>query len=524
MYKSAVFAKLRRAAFVVRGCGFMGALAFCPALTASNVTLAWNATSDPEVQGYNCYYGVASRVYIRTIPVGNATTVTLTNLPDGLTYYFAATTYNAAGVESEYSDEVSFTLPEIGNSGPKATLITNGPGSISPNLSKRQLTAGRTYAVTARPGPGQAFAGWVGSINSSAPTLSFVLASNLLLQANFIPSPFIPAQGAYNGLFFEPAQVRQESSGAFSVALSSRGSYSGRLQTGSLRLGFSGQLALDCQATNTIHHAGAATLVLQLRVGVGLQADTISGTLASDTWTATLSGDRAVFNSRTNPLFLPRTWTVVFPGQDGDPSLPAGDGFGSVRISAGGLAVLAGTLADGTRLAQSATLSRQSLWPLYAPLYHGQGSLLSWLAVTNLNGGQLTGSANWIKPADARAPYYPAGFNFQSQAFGSVYQPPPDATQPPLDLPAASVAFMGGALPSSFADTITLISASQVVVQNGSRLTLSFLPSTGVFKGTVADPAGAGNYPFAGAVLQQLNVGYGLLLHSDQSSRVVLSP
>jgi hypothetical protein len=502
----------------------MAALAFCPALTASNVTLAWNATFDPEVQGYNCYYGVASRVYIRAIPAGDATTITLTNLPDGLTYYFAATTYNAAGVESEYSDEVSFTLPETGNSGPKATLATNGIGSISPNLGKQQLKAGRTYAVTARPGPGQAFSGWVGSINSSAPTLSFVLASNLLLQANFIPSPFIPAQGAYNGLFFEPAQVRQESSGAFSVAVSPRGSYSGRLLIGSLRLGFSGQLALDCQATNIIHRTGADPLVLQLRVGTGLEADTISGALSGNTWTATLSGDRAVFNSRTNSLSLPRTWTVVFPGQDGDPSLPAGDGFGSIRISAGGLAVVAGTLADGTRLAQSATLSRQSLWPLYAPLYHGQGSLLSWLAVTNLNGSQLTGSANWIKPADAGAPYYPDGFNFQSQAIGSVYQPPSDATQPPLDLPTASVTFMGGALSSPFADAVTLMSASQVVVQDGGHLTLRFLPSTGVFKGSVAAPAGAGNYPFAGAVLQQPNLGYGFLLLSGKSSRVVLSP
>jgi hypothetical protein len=55
--------------------------------------------------------GLSSGNYTQTIGVGNATAVTVTNLISGSTYYFAVTAYNAAGVDSLYSNEVSYTVP-----------------------------------------------------------------------------------------------------------------------------------------------------------------------------------------------------------------------------------------------------------------------------------------------------------------------------------------------------------------------------------------------------------------------------
>ncbi len=77
----------------------------------ASVTLAWNPISNPLVAGYNIYYGGASGVYTNEISAGTATNLTFSNLVFGATYYFAATTYSAAGAESAMSSAVVYTVP-----------------------------------------------------------------------------------------------------------------------------------------------------------------------------------------------------------------------------------------------------------------------------------------------------------------------------------------------------------------------------------------------------------------------------
>jgi hypothetical protein len=77
----------------------------------ANVTLAWNPSSNPLVAGFNIYYGGASGVYTNKTSVGAATSFTFSNLVYGATYYFAATTYSAAGAESALSGAVAYTVP-----------------------------------------------------------------------------------------------------------------------------------------------------------------------------------------------------------------------------------------------------------------------------------------------------------------------------------------------------------------------------------------------------------------------------
>ena len=92
-------------------------------VSASEVTLAWDASTDPTVTGYNIYCGGASRVYTNIVDAGNATSVTISNLVPTATYYFAATTYNLAGLESDYSLEASYTVPLATNTfNPQPTL------------------------------------------------------------------------------------------------------------------------------------------------------------------------------------------------------------------------------------------------------------------------------------------------------------------------------------------------------------------------------------------------------------------
>jgi hypothetical protein len=94
---------------------FRSANASVPKAKAS-VTLAWDAnasTSDPntDTAGYLIHIGTERGIYTQSIDAGKSTSVTVSKLDHGTTYYFAATAYNAAHVESPFSNEVSFTAP-----------------------------------------------------------------------------------------------------------------------------------------------------------------------------------------------------------------------------------------------------------------------------------------------------------------------------------------------------------------------------------------------------------------------------
>lgn len=78
---------------------------------AYSVTLAWDPNTEPDIAGYRMYYGTESGVYTQIINVGNVTNYTVTNLNVGPIYYFAVTCYNTSGLESEFSNEVSFGYP-----------------------------------------------------------------------------------------------------------------------------------------------------------------------------------------------------------------------------------------------------------------------------------------------------------------------------------------------------------------------------------------------------------------------------
>jgi hypothetical protein len=82
------------------------------ALASGQVTLAWDANSEP-VAGYKVYYGVGSQVYPFVVVAGDVTSLTLSNLQEGVTYYFAATAYNSAGLESDFSAEINYLVPRI---------------------------------------------------------------------------------------------------------------------------------------------------------------------------------------------------------------------------------------------------------------------------------------------------------------------------------------------------------------------------------------------------------------------------
>jgi hypothetical protein len=99
------------------------ALLHNPVQAGQSVSLAWGPSVDPSVVGYNIYDGVASQTYTNKISAGNVTSVTISNLVEGTTYYFVVTAYNAVGLESPPSNEVSYFVP---------LSVVNQPPTLNP--------------------------------------------------------------------------------------------------------------------------------------------------------------------------------------------------------------------------------------------------------------------------------------------------------------------------------------------------------------------------------------------------------
>jgi hypothetical protein len=82
-----------------------------PAAASQRVDLTWKPSPNPNVAGYQIYYGPASRNYTNSSLFGKVTKGTIAGLLEGATYYFSAKTKNSAGVESAFSNEASYAVP-----------------------------------------------------------------------------------------------------------------------------------------------------------------------------------------------------------------------------------------------------------------------------------------------------------------------------------------------------------------------------------------------------------------------------
>lgn len=147
----------QRAAKKVSLGGWVGLLILIaqPVVAATSVPLAWNPSLDVNVAGYKIYYGVASQTYTNWVDVGNVTNVVINGLMAGNTYYFAATTYDVSGVESDFSNEAVYALtaapvyqaPSLNT--PTNLTINENAGQQTVSLTGISLGSGQTLTLAA---------------------------------------------------------------------------------------------------------------------------------------------------------------------------------------------------------------------------------------------------------------------------------------------------------------------------------------------------------------------------------------
>ena len=390
-----------------------------------SVDILWQPSPDTNVIGYNLYYGTSSRGYTNEISLGNTTSATISGLVGGVTYYFAATSYDATGDESDFSNEISYNIP-----------------------------------------------------------------TSVIFLSNLHP-------GSFGGLFYEQDAVRLQSAGGFNLSVTAAGKYSGMLQMSAGKLVFSGQFGTLCQATNSIARKHTNALTVNFSLGSSNQ---VLGSVSDGQWTANLYGERNGFQP-TNYGLSPGKYTVMVRGRTLPTSL--GNSFGTLTLSSAGLLRFGGTLADGTKLSQSASISQYGNWPLFVPLYSGQGLVISWIAFTNTVNTDLGGNLNWIKPPSAKSLLYQDGLAVQRPVSGSFYSM---GTNSVPTVTTAKLA-LGGALAGS--------PTNQIV-------SLQFSKANGTFTGQLRDSISGKPVSFQGAFLQKSSAGYGFVLGTNLSSPVSL--
>jgi len=128
-----------------------------------SANLIWTASSDPNVAGYNIYYGSTSHQYTNMVSVGAVTNAVITGLVENTTYFFAAKACNSAGNQSDFSNEAAFVGRTATPNGP--LVLKTLPENLTGDPLVFSLGAGSPAGATINPTngiiywkPGRAYA------------------------------------------------------------------------------------------------------------------------------------------------------------------------------------------------------------------------------------------------------------------------------------------------------------------------------------------------------------------------------
>ena len=284
-----------------------GAFFFSSALASSaagTATLVWNPSpSTNTIADYKIYYGGATGTYTNALSAGTGTTLTVSNLVQGATYYFVATAVDTFGLESDYSSEASALIP-VNN--------PNQPPTLDPlvNLTFDENVGPQTVNLS----------GITSGATNEIQTLTVTAASG---NASLVPTPTVnyTSPNTTGSISFTPA-LFAHGSATITVTVDD-GCASNNLVS----------RAFDV-TVNPVNHAPTLNSLpdLTLDENSGLQFVTLSGIgPGSPTESQTLT----VTASSSNPGLIPAP-TVSYINPDTTASLaftPVPSAYGSAAIT-----------------------------------------------------------------------------------------------------------------------------------------------------------------------------------------------
>jgi len=323
----------------------------------------------------------------------------------------------------------------------------------------------------------------------------------------------------YAGLFYDTNGISISSAGAFNAAVAKGGFFSGKISSAGKTWPVSGRFDSSGNALARVLRGSLRSLTLTLQQGNGA----LSGTITDGQWTANVLAYAGGF-SRTNTAPQAGSYMLDVPGSAFSAVSPGGDSYGPVKIDSLGRIQWAGSLADGSKLTQKSSLSVQGLWPVYIPLYGGQGVLMGWAQVTN---SSLAGQLVWIKPSSSAGKYYPSGFTNEITVSGislGANKSSPGSGGSKLVAGNRHLMLIGGGLASPLSVPIHVDGNSHVTSTGGAKVNLTISSSTGLFRGAVVDPRTGKSLQFQGAIYDDWDVGLGYFLNPAQSGQALIAP
>ena len=352
-----------------------------------------------------------------------------------------------------------------------------------------------------------------GSDNGNGLAIDFTIPD---VSSTILPNGLALAKGSYNGLCYDTNGISPVTSGYFTALTTEGGTYSAKLILHGATYSFGGTFDANGVSIKTVVSKVGAPLNVQLQLDLG-GGDRIRGHITTGSRAMEIFANRSVFKKGTNLCPKAGNYTVVIPGSADSVNKPGGASFGTAKVNALGNVQFTGTLSDGTKVTQKAVLSKDGLWPMYANLYGGSGVIVSWVQFADLAGSDLSGSLIWSKAKSSQATtkFYSAGFTNKVELMGATYTTAPSGPQ--------TMVFSGGGLSGSVTNQVTLgTKSSSGSVAN--KLKWSVASSTGLFKGTIANPSTGKSITFQGALLKKGPTGAGFFLGIGQSGAVEITP
>lgn len=406
------------------------------------------------------------------------------------------------------------------------TVNVNGNGRVTPNRNEQTLVDGKKYGLTALPDADNLFVNWTdnnGNVLGTSTALKFTMQDGLSINANFTPNPFTPLVGRYEGLITS-STPSAAGSGRINFQVGPGGGFTCGFNLNGLSRSFTARFSGDGSYNGQI---GQWQITLQLDISGG--SDQITGTIANSSISANIRADLNVWNATKNPAPAGK-YTALLTPNTGDSTTPQGYGLAIVTVGKAGGVTVVGTLADGVAFTETATLSKNNTWPLYAVVNGGAESVVGEITLENLSGSDMDGTVSWFRSANGRAAYFPNGFSTQVSFEGSAFAAP-GRSQTTLSLSDTgsnnvSISIGGADAPQTTFSGVVRPSGVMVADPNsgpprGFALTLG---AGGRISGSFVDPGSNRRVTFVGAVLQKQNMAAGFFRSAGQSGYVQLAP
>lgn len=345
--------------------------------------------------------------------------------------------------------------------------------------------------------------------------------------------PFIPLKANYTGLS-QVFPFDQSLTGTLKINATGNGSFSGSLQLGSSSASpFSGSFDSAGKATVTVVRKTSGNALLNLTYSdngnrIRALVSVAGKTVAVQAWRiiygkdVEISPKPLVFTARIN-----RPLSAI-----GD--VPKADCFLSVTVSVKGLVKVVGILADGTSFTSSGPIAGYDIFPLYAALYKGKGSVSSELFIDD---GDSDDSEyedeetylTWFKAVSLTDKSFKNGFTQTMSVDISPYvfsKKTPFIRNVKYTNGAADFLAFGPALPEQrLSQVFRLLENNSIALPLSPqvKLTFKFAPATGFFSGTFQQGT-ASAITFKGAVLQRAYYNDGDFDYYDEASGFFLAP